>query len=174
MAISKEVATKTNSFLTKVFEKIEINSEVDIEKIIKDLGINILKYDFEDDISGVLVIDKDSTHIGVNKNDTEVRKRFTLAHELGHYILHGETGNMFTDKVLFRKKSSGYTSKEEKIEQEANYFAANILMPEDLIRKEIENIDEDIYDDSFIKNLATKFKVSSSAMAFRLINLNII
>lgn len=81
---------------------------------------------------------------------------------------------MFVDKVFFRKKSDGYTSKEEKIEREANYFAANILMPEKLIFQAVSNLTCDLYEDETVYNLAKDFNVSSSAMLYRLINLGVL
>ncbi|RLJ31173.1 uncharacterized protein DUF955 [Chryseobacterium sp. 7] len=173
MSISKSIIDitreyiDTNSFL---FESLPIN----LEELIGKEGISVINYPFEDDISGVLVIEEDNVTIGVNKKSSNVRKRFTLAHELGHFKLHTQKSKMFMDNVFFRKKSEGYTSKEEKIEKEANYFAANILMPEHLVRKEIVGLKCDLHDDATIASLANKFEVSSSAMTFRLINLGLI
>ena len=97
-----------------------------------------------------------------------------MAHELGHFVLHKDKGNMFMDKVLFRKSSQEYSSQDVQLEKEANYFAANILMPEKAVRMQFANSLNDFYDDSNIQNLAEKFKVSSSAMTYRLINLGLI
>lgn len=173
MSISKSVVDITKEYVefnASLFEELPINLDLLIEKE----GINLISYPFKDDISGVLILEGDKATIGIDKNSNNVRKRFTLAHELGHYKLHAQKSNVFMDNVFFRKKSEGYTSKEEKIEKEANYFAANILMPENLIRKEILELNCDLHDDSTISSLANKFEVSSSAMTFRLINLGLI
>lgn len=177
MAISKKVMNDTESFINSIFSN---NSEIDlpikIESIVKDLNIDLVKYTFDDDISGVLVLSGSQPTIGINHNHSEVRKRFTIAHELGHYILHRDKGNvMFMDKVLYRKNSEEYNVKDERLEKEANYFAANLLMPEAAVRKWFAKSEQtDFYEDSNIKNLAEKFKVSSSAMTYRLINLGLI
>ncbi|HAT3994129.1 TPA: ImmA/IrrE family metallo-endopeptidase [Elizabethkingia anophelis] len=173
MSISKSIIDTTQEYIDEnayFFQELPIN----LEELIKKEGINVINYPFEDDISGVLVIEEDNVTIGINKKSINVRKRFTLAHELGHYKLHTQKSKMFMDNVFFRKKSEGYTSKEEKIEKEANYFAANILMPESLVKKEIIELSCDLHDDSTIASLANKFEVSSSAMTFRLINLGLI
>lgn len=172
MSISKSVIDITKEYIDSnnfLFQKLPI----DLELLIQKEGINLINYPFKDDISGVLIIEEDKATIGIDKNSNNVRKRFTLAHELGHYKLHAQKSNMFMDNVFFRKKSAGYTSKEEKIEREANFFAANILMPENLIRKEILDLNCDLHDDDVITSLASKFEVSSSAMTFRLINLGL-
>ena len=173
MSISKSIIDITNSYIETndfLFEELAIK----LDDLLKKEGIDLISYPFKDEISGVLILDGEKKTIGVNKNSSNVRKRFTIAHELGHYMLHAQKSNMFMDNIFFRKKSEGYTSKEEKIEKEANYFAANILMPENLIKKEIAELDCDLHDDITVASLANKFEVSSSAMTFRLINLGLI
>ncbi|BEV05025.1 ImmA/IrrE family metallo-endopeptidase [Chryseobacterium gambrini] len=173
MSVPKLIIDITREYIDNnafLFQELPIN----LDKLIQKEGISVINYPFEDDISGVLVIENDNATIGINKKSSNVRKRFTLAHELGHFKLHTQKSKMFMDNVFFRKKSEGYTSKEEKIEKEANYFAANILMPEHLVRGEIAELKCDLHDDVTIASLANKFEVSSSAMTFRLINLGLI
>lgn len=173
MAISKEVVDTTQNYLSK-YPEIFSTYPVEIKSIIHNENITLQSRDFEDEISGVLLIKEDNVTIGVKSGSHQHRERFTIAHELGHYILHTDKSNLFIDKIFFRKKSDGYTTKEEKIEKEANYFAANILMPEKLVLQAILNLDCDLYDDIAIDDLAKEFNVSSSAMSFRLINLGIL
>lgn len=173
MSISKSVIDKTKSYIDSnslLFEKYP----VDLEKLLSVQNIKLKDYPFEEDISGVLNINESGATIGYNSSLKKERRRFTIAHELGHFVLHNDEPKVFMDKVFFRKNSGGYTSKEEKIEKEANYFAASILMPENIIRKEISNVECDLHDDSTISQMARKFGVSSSAMLYRLINLNIL
>ncbi|HFK5574950.1 hypothetical protein BAS06_02955 [Elizabethkingia miricola] len=175
MSVSKNIIDLTENYINdniSFFRKAPIN----IEALITKETINKVIHPFDDDIAGVLIIDdkNNKVTIGINQKSSHERKNFTMAHELGHYILHNDRSNMFLDKVFYRKKSEGYTTKEEKIEKEANYFAANILMPENLVFQEIEKLDMDLYEDSSIKKLAQTFNVSSSAMSFRLINLGIL
>ncbi|QTV06746.1 ImmA/IrrE family metallo-endopeptidase [Faecalibacter bovis] len=176
MAISKEVSNATKQFIINN-EQFFNEAPVIIDDIISHFNIQKKEYAFEDDISGVLIIDKskDKFTIGINKQGTDQRKNFTIAHELGHFVLHNnDMSNTFVDNIFFRKKADGYTSKEEKIEKEANYFAANILMPEHLVKKEIANLENDWFEDDAVAELAKKFNVSSSAMMYRLINLKLI
>nr|WP_315394811.1 ImmA/IrrE family metallo-endopeptidase [uncultured Sphingobacterium sp.] len=175
MAISKKILNDTKSFINEVFsDNSEIELPVKIEHIIKKMKIDLVNYTFDDEISGVLVLNDNQSTIGINQSHSDVRKRFTMAHELGHFVLHKDKGNMFMDKVLFRKSSQEYSSQDVQLEKEANYFAANILMPEKAVRMQFANSLNDFYDDSNIQNLAEKFKVSSSAMTYRLINLGLI
>lgn len=149
---------------------------IPIKKIVRELDISLLSFDLGDDVSGALVIENGNARIGYNPSESEVRQRFTIAHELGHYILHRQErkDGLFVDnvKVMFRRQNS--TDKEYRQEREANAFAASILMPEDLIRKEFELLMESetfFTDENMVRSLAKKFKVSNIAMTFRLTNL---
>lgn len=173
MSISKNVVDSTKAFIERNENSFK-SYPIKIEEIVWNEKINIVEHEFNDEASGILVINDENITIGVDKNSGNERKRFTIAHELGHYVLHNERSNMFVDKVFFRKKSDGYTSKEEKIEREANYFAANILMPEKLIFQAVSNLTCDLYEDETVSKLAKDFNVSSSAMLYRLINLGVL
>lgn len=173
MSVDKEIFRKTEEFISAY----NLNSSrlpIPIRELIEKLGVTVIEHDFDNNISGVLSINGQNKSIGINKSEGEQRKRFTLAHELGHLILHQEKGNLFMDSILFRKTGDGYTKKEEKIEREANFFAANILMPANRVREELRNVTLDFIEDTSIENLAEKFGVSVSAMNYRLINLGII
>lgn len=149
-----------------------------VEEIAHKLNINVIEYNLGDSASGVLFINKEMATIGYNPQDPIARRRFTIAHELGHYIMHRDFNNLFVDKDFmikkFRNSNSSYTAKEYRQEQEANAFAAALLMPKHLI--EVEMVKEDIYDLNemeLITQLAKKFQVSIAAISFRLANLNI-
>jgi hypothetical protein len=136
---------------------------VDVIAIARELGIKTYTSEFKGtSISGML---KQDTKLGgpsgyaifVNGSDPKVRQRFTIAHELAHFILHRDRiGSGITDDKFFR---SGLSSREE---AEANRLAADILMPYDLIdRLMTRGIKE-------IDALADALKVSKSAIKIRL------
>lgn len=148
---------------------------VPIKKIAEHLGIKIHSYDLGENISGVLVINNDQGIIGVNPLEPSVRQRFTIAHELGHFVLHKNSNeSIFVDKdykVLFRNQES--STGEHKREQEANAFAASILMPTKLLIEQIQNHFIDLTDEDAVKRLAQMFNVSVIAMTIRISNLNL-
>jgi len=150
---------------------------IDVEKVSTSIGLKVVDFPFQEDISGVLVIDENGGTIGYNPNESNVRKRFSIAHELGHFILHSKknSSGMFMDRLLFRKNISvgEYNSKEEVIEREANHFAASLLMPAKLVINEVSKLNPSKDDDDNIRILAKRFDVSVSAMTFRLVNLGI-
>lgn len=175
MAISKDIKLLTDSFVNKYISA-DSHIPVKIEGIVKKESILIEERKLDDDLSGLLILHGDTKLIGVEKDHVTERKRFTIAHELGHYVLHRNESKMFVDTAIFKRQSDegGYTTREERMEREANYFAANILMPEILVRREVRQFYKDLNDEANITQLAAKFEVSLPAMTFRLINLGII
>lgn len=163
-----------NNLIKKIFEEFPVNSlPVKIEDIAKHRGLRVVPYAFDEDISGVLFIEGDNAIIGYNQNESRVRRRFTIAHELGHYELHKDRSNLFMDKgfkAIFRSKSSGLEEETKIMEEEANAFAASILMPEHLLKSLVAGVEFDLSSEDDIKNLAKMFDVSSTAMYFRLRN----
>jgi len=146
---------------------------IKIEDIAKKAGLHVTPYAFDEDISGALVIENGGGTIGYNQTESRVRRRFTIAHEFGHFWLHRETSSVFMDKgfhVMFRSRQSGMAEDTQIIEREANTFAACILMPDHLLVREIEKIDFDLGSDDDIKNLAKIFDVSAQAMNYRILN----
>ncbi len=173
MSVSKSVRTKTEEFIRKYINE-WTSLPIDISNIIKEENIDVEYRNLSDELSGLLIIQGNSKLIGVEKTHHSVRQRFTLAHELGHFVLHNEVSSVFVDVQLFKRKSEGYSSREERMEQEANDFAASILMPDYFVRREVEKLNRDLHDDDNVYKLADIFKVSSAAMTYRLINLGLI
>lgn len=148
---------------------------VPIASVAERVGLKIYPFDLGENISGTLVIDKGQGVIGVNPLESPVRQRFTIAHELGHFVLHKNIDSLFVDKgfkVLFRNQES--STGEFKREQDANAFAAAILMPRKMLEGKINDLDIDLTDESSVKELANMFDVSVIAMTYRIMNLNLL
>ena len=144
-----------------------------VEKIAKALGAQVRFSPFDEELSGMVYIKEGVPIIGVNSLHHPNRQRFTIAHELGHLELHREmiTSNIHVDKnfpALMRDTNSATGT--EQIEIQANQFAAELLMPRDLIDKAMEGKQFDIDDDGPIEELAKKFKVSKQALEYRIRN----
>jgi len=141
-----------------------------LDKITTHFGIT-LSYELGENISGVLICNKNVTIIGVNSTEATVRQRYTIAHEIGHYVMHKNLAELFVDQDYLVMKRSGVKDQQE---LEANAFAAALLMPEDLLLNELERMPVKIFVDAKIKMLAKKFEVSTIAMTYRLSNLGVI
>jgi Zn-dependent peptidase ImmA (M78 family) len=147
---------------------------VDIHSIAQEHNIAVRTENLEDSVSGILVIKDGSAVIGVNESHHPNRQRFTIAHEIGHFLLHNDKSNIFIDAspTFYRDNKSSLGIESQEIE--ANMFAASLLMPENELRGLINNQHIDPYDDTAIRRLADQFKVSSQAITIRLIRLGII
>lgn len=146
---------------------------IDVESIVRNLCIELRAFNFDDGISGAMVIKNGVPSIGYNSTEPEVRNRFTIAHELGHYILHKDQ-ELFVDtdfKVMLR--SNNIDSYQQRQEREANEFAACLLMPEDLLRREIALVDLNLREEEIIEQLAAEFNVSTIAMSIRISRLGL-
>ena len=136
-------------------------------------GIRVLNAAFsEEGLSGLVAKRGSDIQILVNQNDTSFRKRFTIAHEMGHFFLHltNQDGE-FIDKNadLYREEEPQNNLSEERIrEMQANQFAAGLLMPGELVRNTYKTGLQDL------TRLAELFNVSEPAMGFRLNRLNLI
>jgi Zn-dependent peptidase ImmA (M78 family) len=98
------------------------SAPVEVEKIAKYLGVRVQYEPTDDDLSGFLLRDlsRNKAIIGVNDKHSETRKRFTVAHELGHFILH-EHENLHVDKRFMIQLRDEKSSKGEfEDEKEAN------------------------------------------------------
>jgi len=159
----------------KLLKELNIRSApVPVEKIAKALEAQIRFSPLDDELSGMIYIKDGTAIIGVNSLHHSNRQRFTIAHEIAHLRLHSDliSQEVHVDKkfsVLFRDATSSIGT--EKIEVEANKFAAELLIPQALLEKELEGKTFDIDDDSLLEKLAKKFQVSRQMLDHRIRNM---
>ena len=148
---------------------------VKIESIVKAHGVTIVHVDESDENSGFLYREPKTGKVvlGVNSNHAPVRQRFTLAHELGHLLLHSSQpvhvdGKGMGFQVHLRNELSGEGTKRSEVE--ANLFAAELLMPRDMLRLELAGVQTlmTLDDEGLIAELAEKYEVSQMALSIRL------
>jgi Zn-dependent peptidase ImmA (M78 family) len=158
---------KIQNKVTELLNNCQISEPpIDVETIVHCLGIDLNYVKFEDEeISGVLINKEGHINIGVNENHPHNRQRFTIAHEIGHYILHYDKP-LFVDE-RFRDKTSSEGKNPEEID--ANTFAAELLMPEPFIRGDMAQLKN--WDEESIRELAKKYQVSAESLVYRLSNL---
>lgn len=129
------------------------------------LGLKVVTAPLEPKISGLIQPAADAPsgfEIKVNKYEIPERQRFTIAHEIAHFLLHrDQIGRGVIDSVLYR---SNLTSRSE---TEANKLAAEIIMPSTLLSKEITKRGG-IKQPFIVDDLAALFRVSAPAMKVRL------
>lgn len=139
---------------------------VDVIKIANLLGFKVVPFDFPETMSAIIKIEESKKVIAYNQNKPEVRQRFSIAHELGHY-LSGHESFSHENLTFIDDKSKRYLDPHHREEEEADEFAAELLMPETMLKVDvIENKLDSIA-------LAKKYHVSEQAMWLQLINLKL-
>ncbi|MBB3956258.1 ImmA/IrrE family metallo-endopeptidase [Novosphingobium sediminicola] len=138
---------------------------VKVGAIAERLGLEVLSVTLSTDVSGLIRKREDGIYeIQVNNTDAAVRQRFTVCHEISHYLLHRNLidAEGITDNILYRSK---LTSRQE---VEANKLGAAMLMPWLKISEwHYENYRTPPHKEN-IEQIASAFRASSLAVGFRL------
>lgn len=141
------------------------NPPVKLSDLAKSLGLIVRAAELPRGISGEIRPSDESESgfmIRVNKHESKVRQRFTVAHEIAHYLLHCDRiGDGVRDDFLYRSALS------DRIEAEANRLAADILMPPSVVEKFLDEGSGNDFDE-MVKNMAETFNVSEQAMKIRI------
>ena len=133
---------------------------VDVEGLASAIGLEIVRRPMPDDISGKIECEADGgpCTITVNSTHAKTRQRFTIAHEIAHFILHRDmVGDGITDDGRYRSKGLS-----DQIERQANNYAADILMPWKLV---LEKRNEG---KTTAAEMAREFQVSEAVAEIRL------
>lgn len=114
-------------FASEAAKRLGYKAGDDIEKIVERLGGRVSTSDWASaaNTGSITVRGPRDFHIALSPLSGERRSRFTIAHELAHYILHAQAGKK---RLSVRRDGSG------RVEWEANWFAAGFLMPEEEFR----------------------------------------
>jgi Zn-dependent peptidase ImmA (M78 family) len=109
------------------------------------------------------------TWIGINSTHSIQRQRFTVAHEIGHFLLHS-TDRVHVDKRYEIKRRDNKSKEGTDVEEmESNLFAAELLMPADFLIRDLSEMKSiDLSDENALKQIAKHYQVSTQALAVRL------
>lgn len=143
----------------------QTEAPVKLSVLANSLGVTVKAATLPPGISGEIRPDCDRDGrfiIRVNKHDPARRQRFTVAHELAHFLLHkDQIGAGIRDDVLYRSNVSDHR------EAQANRLAADILMPHQLVDQWMTAANR-LGADNVIAYLADRFEVSEASMKIRL------
>lgn len=167
---NKKSRIEIKSFINSLLKKHNLLSPpVSLDKILEGENIKYLEKDLSvfglNDVDALIYKDKETNILAVNSKTHLYyeKKRFSIAHELGHLFLH------FTNDqkhyIAFRN-SQRTEGKQQEIE--ANIFAANLLMPDEMVEQEYFELEL-----PFLSTLAKKFQVSKAAMKIKLDSLQL-
>ena len=180
-AINKQIEIFNSDLNNLPEDKIPVNIEEKIRK--NNIELNKYCFDLKDNILGEIIKENGKFLINIQARDHYYRKRFTMGHELAHFIKHkeligdgvddGKVGNKLY-RTIYRKNDK-ITSKEE---VEANHYSAELLIPNKLANFIYQNFFKDIkkedsldIDINFLEFLSKKFQVSTAVVSFRIKNL---
>lgn len=148
-----------------IIQKYLSEHPVKLGALAKELGVEIKVSGMKSGLSGQISKESGKYVIRINRHEVRERQRFTIAHELSHYLLHrsvvDSSPDGIVDNVLYR------SGKAERIEYEANRLAADIVMPAEQLEARLQEFDH-VVTDEVIDFLATDFQVSKAAMEIRL------
>ena len=131
---------------------------VDVDRIARDWGLAVEYVPRPRGLHGRVVVER--AVIEVAANDHPHRKRFTVAHELGHYVLDH-------NPVLTEAEPRDFGNPKSVNEKEANHFAAALLMPEEWVRQDWQNLQD-------AERMANLYRTSPEAMWYRLMELKLL
>jgi predicted transcriptional regulator len=163
--VSNDLWSRVDPRDAEIAHNLMAEHPVKVGALASALGIDVVRAAMEPKISGLIkpsATAPSGFEIRVNKYETRERQRFTVAHELAHYLLHRQDiGAGVVDSVLYR---SSLTSRKE---TEANRLAAAIVMPYESVRRELLALGG-IETPGAAERLAATFGVSLPAMKVRL------
>lgn len=125
--------------INTIIERFYISSPpVDVFVIAKELGFSVKGVQMDrENVSGFT--DFQGKNIYVNSHDDYYRQAFSVAHELGHLVLHLEIFSKTPEKYKMFLQTSSQTSSLDSLEVEANEFAMNLLVPEKFLKIAVEH-----------------------------------
>lgn len=145
-----------------IIQKHQNSFPIKVGQIANDLGLIVKKATLDAGISGAIKKEGQNYLIRINRHDVKERQRFTLAHEIAHFLLHkDEIGDGIVDDILYRSKLS------DAKEAQANRLAADILMPWEKLKTyykkhtNLEKIEK-------LERVASELEVSTTALKIRL------
>lgn len=149
-----------------------VSAPVPVERLAKLEGVLVQRAELDDALSGMVYIRDGLPIIGVNSRHHENRQRFTIAHELGHLLMHRTyiEAQIHVDTGFTLRRDSVSATGTDAYEIEANVFAAHLLMPTSWIEDEAKESELD--DEQGLAILARRFKVSVAALSNRLLYLS--
>lgn len=144
---------------------------VRVESLAKQVGARIRYEPFSGEgLSGMAYRQPDGKLcIGVNALHPRNRRRFTIAHELAHLVLHQQEDLHIDEAFRIQLRNDRSSQAIDEKEIEANQFAAELLMPAAWLHDDLHDRQIDLEsDDHAIAELAKKYQVSVQAMTIRL------
>jgi IrrE N-terminal-like domain len=171
---------KAQNRATRVLHDLGVPPEppVDVEEIAEMLHLPVvhkhgLHHPKHGRVSGLLLRKGGMAVCVVNADQHPNRTRFSIAHELGHFLLHPPEETYVDPRFTANFRGDRASEGSDPCEIEANAFAAELLMPAEWVRGSVRP-PLDVFEDERVRELARQFGVSQQAMTYRLMNLGLL
>ncbi|WP_219909460.1 ImmA/IrrE family metallo-endopeptidase [Photobacterium leiognathi] len=150
-------------YYKRIIERYQTSYPMKLGLLAKDFGLIVKSATLPANISGeIKEYANGEIIIKINRHDVKARQRYTLAHEIAHFLLHRHLlGNGISDDVLYRSQQSSA------VEQEANRLAADILMPAETVIPLYEKYKVDRKDIDIYEAIAGDIGLSTTAVKYR-------
>lgn len=163
MSQGSGVRLSPSEYARKLLLELDIRSvPIYPRRIARELGIYVQERKAEGGYDGYLLCANGTWGIMINSFiRSRARKRFTVAHELGHYCISHHSGSNYR---CFRKDIDAVGTSTRQDEREANEFAVELLMPDRIFRVDIQHRDVSM---ETINDLAARYGTSMTSTAIR-------
>jgi len=156
-------AAKADTAAREVLAKAKLTRPpIDVQAVARELGVAVFSRPFPNALSALILRHGKNAFIGVNSHQAPVRQRFSVAHELGHFVLHHADHHFIDYAGSPEGEVPGYDWEHERA---ANQFAAELLMPAEMVTRDART--------TSLPRLARRYDVSQEAMGFRVANLGL-
>jgi len=163
------IGLRPGSAADKILEITKIKEPpISPSQISKDLNIPVFYWDFPDEVSGIFVSEENATCIGVNQDHSYVRQKFTIAHELGHFVYHNGD-ELCVDFIDTEMTTPDLDEQQRSEETKANQFAASLLMPMEWIKGDFHK-----HGVEALPLLSQRYEVSEQSLWYRLHSLKLV
>lgn len=171
---TEKIITKVSTYTSGFYKHFSL----DLDHLCEQLGVKLLESKFDDpNVSGAITRDGDTWTIVVNELHPTSRRRFTVAHELGHYfaVINNslpaveyleDNDNVIKDYFILNRESEVIDDVYQ-IERQANMIGAALLMPEDKVKSLFQKGTSPV-------DMTREFGVSEAALSYRLKSLGLI
>lgn len=172
LELRKKEATFRQAVARILAENNVKTTPIPVVSIARNLGFSVYAMASKDEtISGIMAdssvpvsLFQEKRVIVYNREDYPLQQHFTVAHEIAHFVLHCNTTDNFYER--YRRRQTG--EKEPMIEKTANAFAAQLVMPDDMVRGYLSALPFTTTREEIIFGMTQKFFVSPEVAVHRL------
>jgi transcriptional regulator with XRE-family HTH domain len=177
-ALEDKIGSRAEEAAKKLLESANRREiPVEVESIARELGLPIENVEGVGSVAGALLTRHGRTLIVVNPSMNAARRRFVIAHEIGHFLMHmpaADTSGSAGSSIVLHFWDETNARAIDLQDRQANRFAAELLVPKDALFRDIPGGSIDISDEGSVASLAAAYGVDAGSMLLRLASLSML